>query len=171
MSCSCIRGDKYNIHVDAYREALLYRDFSDWNTEQPYVIPNSYTLDITLPERHKSNRVEVDLNGSILPSDLGVMTIPDGIYKFSLVECGESNYKGCCGVIYCTHQLIYPHLQCCIDDAYAMFPFEEVDHIHSYFKQAEVLVQLNLIKDAVKVFNVGKKKLKALNCDCPCWKP
>lgn len=168
MACACIRGDKFNFHVTAYKEAIIFTDFSDWNRESPYIVPKDYTLDITLPERMKPIRVKVSLNGKILPSDLGISKIPDGIFKFSLVGCGEEIGKGCCGVIYHKHVLLYPTQKCCLIDAYARLDFDEVEEVESFFLQSEIQVELGMIKEAQKTYMIGQKKLKSLNCDCPC---
>jgi hypothetical protein len=168
MACSCITSEGYNFHADAYKDGIVYQDVSNWVLDKPYQVPHSYVLDITLPEKRKPVRTEVQLSGRILPKDLGTQKIPDGIYIFELIDCGPKEYSGCCGIIYTKYKLLYPNLKCCLDDAYARLDFDDVDKVHTFFRQAEQQTEFGKIKEAQKLFKKGKTALKNLNCNCPC---
>lgn len=168
MSCSCIQGDNFNFHIDAYKEGLVYQDVSKWVLDDSYQVPTSYHIDITLPEKTSPIRVNISLSGTIYPQDLGLIQFPDGIYKISLVECSGSEFKGCCGKIYSKYVLIIPELECCLKDAYARLDYDSVTKVQSFFDQAKINIELKKTKLAMTLFKKGKTALRSLNCDCPC---
>ena len=168
MTCSCIQGDNFNFHIDAYKEGLVYQDVSKWVLDSNYQVPTSYHVDITLPEKQNAIRVEILLSGTIYPQDLGLTEFPDGIYKISLVECTGSEFKGCCGKIYTRYALIIPGLECCLKDAYARLDYSEVNKVQVFFDQAKLSIELRKTKEAAKLVQKGKLALQSLNCNCPC---
>lgn len=166
MHCSCIRG-RYDFHVTAYKEAIIYQDFSEWIVDDTHSFPESYTIEVTLPESNKGIRLEVGVNHVIYPEDLGLTCIKDGIYCFTVVDCGSKTFTGCCGVIYKQSRLIAPKTRCCIDDSYATLDrYNETKDIEEMFEQAKISIELNQVKKARKQFEYVQKKLKYINCNC-----
>lgn len=165
MHCSCIR-DRYDFHTTPYKEVIIYQDYSDWIIDEYHSYPESYVVDITLPESGKV-RLALKPNDIIKAEQLGLVKIKDGIYCFEIVDCGGETFDGCCGIIHKRFKLLAPFTECCIANSYATLDrYSETKDIEEMLRQAQVSVELNMLKEAREQFAYVKKKLKYLNCNC-----
>ena len=53
--CSCIRNNNYDFNLNVSScYSLIYTDLSEWMTEEQYVIPESYNVEVTSPDGQKA---------------------------------------------------------------------------------------------------------------------
>lgn len=164
-TCSCIRGRGYDFTLDTPdKKTLIYNDLSDWMNEADgdYQVPDTYSVSILPPA--SSTPVTLILNvgssNKITKEDLG--SIRDGIYCFEVTSCGNTQKKSIG---------IFPSIECCIRQAYAVAPQSEIrkiEEVESYLRRASINVEMNNVKTAEKNLKIAKKLLENVKCDCNC---
>lgn len=164
LPCSCIRADGYQIYVDAIdRQTIVYEDLSDWMDEENYFTPEDYRITVTPPATSSSYQLNVRTIGlnKILPSNLGGK-IKDGVYSFNLQSCGNSLTR---------NVALFPHMECCIEQAWATLEkqfYPRIREVEQYLKLAQINAELNKTQTASDNLKVAKKLLDNLNCNCDC---
>lgn len=93
--CHCIRGEgSFLFGIKYYsKDFFKYQDFSNWNTDGKYSVPESYVVTITPPNSKVSYDIEVltKVETKISKEKLGG-TIKDGIYCLKFENCDYSYY-------------------------------------------------------------------------------
>lgn len=164
MDCSCIRGDSgYNFYVEAIDpDTIIYQDLSVWMDENNYVLPSTYTVVIQPPGVSSTYTLEFDISSinRITKNEIG--SIRDGIYCFSV---------DICGVKYKKTKSLFPKIECCIKQAWATLDdswWEKLEEVENYLKLTSINAELGNIKEANNTFNIAKKLLENIKCDCNC---
>jgi len=160
MSCSCIKG-VYNFYVKAIdTEKIVYRDSSDWMEGDNYLSPDKYTVYVTPPATSKREKLELVVNSINIIQGIG--KLKDGVYCFETTSCG---------VTYKKSVALFPHLECCLKQAWATLGEESIpklEEIESYKKLAETNAEFNNVKAAASNLDIAQKLLRNLKCDCSC---
>jgi hypothetical protein len=162
MDCSCIRGN-YNYYAEAIdTKTIIYQDLSDWMDDEGYIYPVDYQVSITPPtsSQPKIFTMRVGEMNRISSEDIG--HIRDGIYCFTVVSCGDR---------YVRSQAIFPHLRCCVKQAWATLGIEwqeAIEEIENHLKLATINAELNNVQLASKELKIAKKLLENIKCDCDC---
>lgn len=164
-NCSCIKGN-YNFKLEHLGcNLMLYRDLSVWMTGSGYVIPDTYTLKITLPGRTVPISIQVKTNdiNKITPEDLNLRgsSFPDGIYCFEVVSCDN---------VYQKYRANTCELECCLDNFVTQIPSEkdykiayDLDmHIHTI----KTLAERGASEKAKSQYSVAQKIIQNFNCNC-----
>ena len=147
--CSCIRGN-YNFHVEAIdKETLIYQDLSDWMDEERYEYPTDYLVTI-IPHATslgKDLTLSVGDTNKLTSSELG--SVLDGVYCFMTTSCGKA-YK--------RSKAIFPHIACCVKQAYATLDEREgVEEVEYYLNLATINAEQNNVKTAYRNLDIAKK--------------
>lgn len=172
QQCFCIKGvpglDFYVKVLDT--QTLVYNDLSDWVTDDPYIIPETYEVEVTLPD---SSVIVLELNALsstvIRASDIGIHKFKDGIYCFKVNAMSEKS--GGCGYDYTKVAGIFPNIDCCIDKAYSKLEdskFEDVREVESWLDKAKNSASLGKEKQSLEEWKAAKRLLQKLNCECNC---
>lgn len=162
MDCSCIRSN-YNFYTEAIdKKTIIYQDLSDWMDEEGYVIPYEYEVNITPPTSSTPKPVIMRVGeiNRLTSKELGA--IKDGIYCFEVSSCGYS---------YARSKAIFPHLECCVKQAWATLGIEwqeSIEEIENHIKLASINAELNNVQLASKELKIAKKLLENIKCDCDC---
>lgn len=169
MDCSCIKdeGGKFAFKLESIDcQTLAFTDLSNWNEEDNYIVPDSYTITITKP-----NGVDVDvsinpkkttiLKGSDLKTSI---CIPDGIYCFKIASCG---------VTYSRTKAITCIADCQLTEAIAKAASGELNldlviELNNYLHATIAAANNGQSEKAAGFYKILKKELNKLNCDCSC---
>ena len=167
-SCNCLRGS------GAFRftfepldcKNFVYEDFSDWMEDDHYVVPEEYTVMVSLPgQKHPATiSVRTGVKNKITSKNLQGregLCLPDGVYCFTFDSCGKK---------YQRHVGIACRLQCCLDQAVAKLTtdddWEVVSEIRNWIDSFHANADQGKLKHAQKAYVVADKLLKQLNCPC-----
>ena len=166
--CSCLRGkDAFKFwfnHLDC--STLLYQDFSIWQDHENYVIPESYTVDITPPTRSQPSSIEVKLGviNQISPEDLTLKgsCFVDGVYCFEVQICDLK---------YTSYRALTCELECCVDDLMGKISPEkeipsDLEKIRLLIDSIHYNAEHGKPNKARKLYMFAQKLLKSLNCNC-----
>lgn len=165
MSCSCIKGN-YNFYIQHLGCAkIIYTDLSVWMDDTGYEIPETYTIDITLPGRTTAVSVDVNTKGvtEITPADIGLKgsSFPDGIYCFSTTSCDN---------IYTRYRANTCELECCLDNFLVTIPeygdYDLVYMMDMHIRAIHTLAERDAVEKAKKQYSIAQKLVKNLNCNC-----
>lgn len=170
--CFCIKGvpgfDFYLKVLDT--KTLIYNDLTSWVTDEPYTIPDTYDVEITLPD---SNVRTLSLNTQkstvIKAEDAGISKFKDGIYSFFIAPLSDTS--GGCGYSYTKISGVFPNLECCIDNAYSKLnddKFLDIREVDSWLQRAKISSSLGKEKQSLNEWMIAKKLLQKLNCECSC---
>ena len=171
-SCSCIQGDNWNFSInsiDTY--SFEYTDYSKWMVEEPYVVPHSYQIKITVPEYDKEVTLLVEAGASTVIDNekLGIPDcLPDGFYCFEAYccyNCGVGGEKS-----YTKQEAILLQTQCRI--ANYLSTTNDVDkgiEFKAKFEQIGEISSIGKVKEAQTLFRFLEKELDNYNCRncCP----
>jgi len=159
MDCTCIRGI-YNFYVRAVdTKTLIYKDASDWMDEDNYIHPSKYTVKMTEPGKGTAESIEL-LVGS--QNAIRKESLKDGIYCFETDSCGKHYKKSVA---------IFPHLACCVKQAWATMGIDfksRIEEVESYLKMAQINAEYNNVKTATQNLKMAEKLLNNIKCDCDC---
>lgn len=172
QQCFCIKGvpgfDFYVKVLDT--QTLIFNDLSEWVTDDPYVIPETFQVDIILPD---SSVITVNLNTSsttvLRASDIGISKFKDGIYCFKID--GQNELSGGCGLDYTKVTGVFPNIECCVDTAYSKMGDEYFDRIYeveSWLKRSKDSASLKKEQQSLEEWKTAKRLLQSLNCECNC---
>jgi hypothetical protein len=159
IPCSCIRST-FSLFVSSpSKGVVLIHDLSDWVVEEGFVFPNIYNLETLFPDG-RVELVEVSpKNGYTLSVDTPV----DGIYEFTLNNCG---------VIYTQKELILSGVRCSLDiaitKAVKKSDFDSIRDIEDDIFVAKSAATLGNYQSAKKILQTINLKLNNLSCDCKC---
>lgn len=166
MNCSCIRNNNYDFLLDypsCY--SLVYSDLSEWMTEDHYIIPTTYNITITPPER-ESVIVSVNAFGATKLTSKELfgtenMLIPDGIYCFKIDNCQDILTK---------YKAVTCKLECRKDNlilrASSKEDWDNVRTIESYIAAIHSHANFGNFNEANYNYKFAKKILDNLNCEC-----
>ncbi len=166
MDCSCIKGNYDFILQSLDCSRLLYQDLSDWMIEDYYSVPDGYTIDVLIPNRKQSVPIYVAANKEatvITPEMLGLNSkcIVDGVYCFSLVNCG-SVYKKSIAVTY--------GIECCIDNLIVTSSSkrdeETIKYLKAMLQGAKINAKFGNVEEAHKQIQFITTSLSSLDCNC-----
>ena len=157
MQCACIKND-YNFTIDVLDEKhLIYRDISEWMEGFVYENKTLYELGIKFPGQCDFKNFGVN-NYENVKLNLG--KIRDGIYEFSTESCGK---------IYTRCKLLIPNLECCYKKARLHSDKkEQVKEIGENIEMMKACVEMGDNETATDLFNITKRMVSNLNCDCQC---
>jgi hypothetical protein len=141
---------------------------STWVEDEPYIIPEKYSLDVILPNGVKTT-IEVNTKSStrLSAEDLNLDRFKDGIYEFEISPTSETS--GGCGIYRKKITGIFPRLECCLDSAYydlSLDKYEDLRKIDLWLNNAKMSASLGIKNKAEEEWNVAKKLLGKLNCEC-----
>ena len=159
MDCSCIRGT-YNFYAEAIdKNTLVYQDLSNWMDETNYEFPDNYEVTITLPRQSIGSTYTLSVGSTNrLGTEEFAGPLEDGVYCFEVSSCGK-NYKKSVG--------LFPHIECCIKQAWATLGLEFEDKIlevEKHLNLAKINVELNNVITADSNLTIAKKLLENLKC-------
>lgn len=158
--CSCIR-DTFLLHVSSpAKDVVLIHDLSNWVTDEDgFVYPNFYTLDVKYPNEEVKSVEVSPIHGFMISGE----KLPDGIYTFTLDNCG---------VTYTQKALIISSTECALDKATlkakSKTDFELIDDIKSDIMVAQASAEYGDYDVANKILNIAKRKLESNFCNCNC---
>jgi hypothetical protein len=172
QQCFCIKGvpgfDFYVKVLDT--QTIVFNDLSEWVTDEPYVIPETFQVDMVLPD---SSVITLELNTSsstvLRSSDIGISKFKDGIYCFKID--GQNEFSGGCGLDYTKVTGVFPNIECCIDTAYSKIDedkFYEIQDVELWLKRAKDSASLGKESQSLSEWKVAKKLLQSINCQCDC---
>lgn len=160
--CSCIRGN-YNFYVEAIDKAtIIYQDLSDWMDEDGYVVPSEYVVRITPPVESAGVDILMRVGHINRLTEVELGCIRDGIYCFRVTSCGER---------YIRSKAIFPHIECCIKQAWATLGIEwqeKIEEVENHLRLSSINAELNNVQLASKELAIAKKLLENIKCDCDC---
>lgn len=164
MECSCIKGDSgYNFHVEALdKKTIVYTDLSLWVDDDNYKLPDKYLVVITPPASTTGYEIEMLVGSTNRLTDDELGYIRDGIYCFTVDICGVKATRS---------RAIFPHLECCVKQAWATLGIErqeEIEKIENHLKLAKINAELNNVQTATKELKIAKILLENIKCDCNC---
>jgi hypothetical protein len=162
MECSCIRGN-YNYYAEAIdKKTIIYQDLSNWMDDEGYIYPETYEVNVTPPTSSTPIAITMRVGEINRLSSEEIGTIKDGIYCFQVESCGDP---------YTRSQAIFPHILCCIKQAWATLGIEwqdSIEEVENHLKLAKINAELNNVQLASKELKIAKKLLENIKCDCDC---
>lgn len=169
-NCFCIKGN-YDFYIDVIdTKTIVYHDLSSWMEEEPYVLPSTYTVSLKLPtEAVFEIEVKPKTSTIIKAEDLPVLKFKDGIYCFTIDALSPNS--GGCGDEYVKTTGIFPNLDCCLNSAYSKLEdeyYERIKEVEHWLSKAKISSQLEMEKQAYSEYDIAKRKLAKLNCNCNC---
>lgn len=168
MDCSCIKG-LFRFNINTYNsEFFIYEDISDWMTEEYYVIPEKYTIQILPPGYTESISLDVYTNrvNMITPSDIGInsLLLPDGIYCIKTTSCGVS---------YTKNVAITAKLECANKklllraiETKKQSDYDLVNKLDMMIDSIKIYASKDMPIEAQKLYTYVKDELNRLNCIC-----
>lgn len=165
MNCSCIKGNYDFILQSMDCSKVLYQDLSDWMMEDYYTVPDTYSIEVLVPNRKSFVSLEVNANSFtvITPEALGLKSkcIVDGVYCFKVDNCGTVYQK----TVAITHQL-----QCCLDNlvvtASTTKDIENIKYLQMILEGIHINAKHGNIEEAAKQFSFLSISLESLDCNC-----
>jgi hypothetical protein len=161
VNCQCIKGN-FNFFAHAIDlNNILYKDFSDWMSEDGYSEPTSMIINVIPPGTSKSTDFTIIVNSNNKLKWEG-QKLKSGVYCFSTESCGKHYTKSVA---------LFPNLRCCIKQAWATLDIDKQDKIReveSYLDRAATNAEFNNVKAAAQNLDIAEKLLKNLKCDCSC---
>lgn len=158
--CACVSG-VYDFFVKPIGDnKLIYKDASNWMSEDNYQKADKYSLDIIPPGTSKKTTVEINVQTDNIISVFD--KLKDGVWCFSILNCGTNYIKSVA---------LFPNLRCCIKQAWATLDIDKQDKIReveSYLNSAATNAEFNNVKAAAQNLDIAEKLLKNLKCDCTC---
>jgi len=156
MNCSCIRGEgNFQFEIKAISPSfLIYTDLSDWMEHPNYKDPSSYTLKVQPPYGDEV-QIDIDVNKANRITALNLfkkeIEIPDGIYCFTLENCGYTymKYKAICRRLECCADKLYiegkdtTELDDLIRGIKVSTEFQNISTAQDLYKQAEIILKNN----------------------------
>lgn len=172
QQCFCIKGvpgfDFYLKTLDT--QTLVYNALSEWMTDEPYVIPETHEIEVTLPDSSVVIlQVSTQSTTVIKAADVGIGKFKDGIYCLRVNGLGDQS--GGCGHDYTKIAGVFPNIECCIDTAYSKLgddKFYEIRDVESWLNRAKGSSSLGKEKQALDEWNTARRLLNQLNCECSC---
>jgi len=159
--CSCIKG-----HFDFLIEPLdvkkfRYVDLSDWMEDDSYVIPSTFPVEVTLPNKRVVIIHVKPKSSTIINSvDLGIGCLEDGSYCFTADSCGRK---------YSKTVSILSRIRCRVNNIIATEDSDKGLELNAKLKQIEVISQTGQVKKAADLYDLLNKEVKRYNCNtCDC---
>ena len=156
--CYCIKGKDGFLFLieDISCSKVLYTDLSTWMTDSPYIIPESYEIEVGLSDSSTLKKVEVFTNKV---TDLTEILCKDGIYKIVVKSCQHT---------YSHFVAVQSQLKCCLDTYMASndYDVEKATEINRLIKLAAVNARAGRVNESKNYYNDAKRAIEKLNCDC-----
>jgi len=166
MNCSCIKGE-YNffIYPDSCGK-VIYKDLSTWMEGDYYIPAEEYILTIKSPLDITSTiTIKTDSPTILNSSELfSTECFIDGIYCFSTTSCGISYQKN--KAILCNTECRMANL---VREASILQSdnfWEKVIKLKASLDSIYAHAELNNFESANNEYNILKKELDKLNCNC-----
>ena len=171
MKCSCIKNtaQSFDFHLESLDcKTLIFKDLTNWMEEEPYVIPTTFPITITLPNGKVVNttfnpKSITHYTGSMLET---TTCLPDGIYCFKVDSCGYN---------YSRHKAVVCKLECKLDNYIAKVSredddeaWEKITEISNLINSIKVNAEIGKHKVANDIYKIVTKKLDRLECSCGC---
>lgn len=172
MDCGCIKGEPgYDFQISVIdTKTISYSDLTEWVNDEPYIIPATHIIGVTLPDNTKLNlQTYVGATTIIKTSDIGINKFKDGIYCFRIDPMLEES--GGCGLEYNKTEGIFPTIECCIQKAYSTLDdskFEDIQEVERWINSSKVAASFGQKDKALDNWKIAKKLLNKLNCECSC---
>lgn len=163
--CSCIKKN-FDFHFEALdTKIIMFQDFSDWMTDEHYIKPDKYKIEIKPPNSSKFYEKEVDATSfnKITSEDLGYSSykcLPEGIYAIRTESCGN---------VYMRYKALTPDLECRLSCALlqGVSPLK-IAELSTLIKSIHHNVERDRSIEASKILKVVKREIDLLECSCNC---
>lgn len=144
--------------------SLIYQDLSEWMEEDYYVMPETYDVDVLLPGRSTTLTIPVSaVSPTVITPEtfkLSSKCIPDGVYCFSIDNCGT---------LYQRNVAVTASLECCLNSFIVdSEDFEFISRMQFHIKAIHLQASLGNVRRAQELYEIVKKELKKVNCECTC---
>lgn len=163
--CSCIKKN-FNFHFESLNtKVAMFQDFSDWMTDDHYIKPDRYTIQIKPPNSTKFYEKEVDAisYNKITSEDIGYprgVCLPEGIYVIKTESCGN---------VYMRYKALTPDLECRLSCALVSgIPPLTIAELDVLIKSIHYNVEIDKSIEASKLLKTVKREIDLLECDCNC---
>lgn len=158
-------GSKYNLlfwTMDCKK--LLIQDISDWKINGFNQAPSEYTIQLTIP--NAGSAVALVLKTGIINTfsmidfGYGESQLFDGIYCIKVKDCENEILL---------HRALVCRLNCCYKQLIASnkeVSQESKDLLKSWIEDIPLIVEAGRLEEAKKLFEMTRRELKNLNCNC-----
>lgn len=165
--CGCVKENfDFTLHsLDS--NTLVYQDMSVWMEGDEFSIPDNYNVSILAPSKGEGNDVTLSVNSqtSITSKNLfgssELTSLPDGIYCFTLENCG-TKFQRSKAVLY--------SLECCLQSFKASAntdkDFDRIRKLELYLDSVRINTELGKTQKALEFYDRAKRELSNLNCNC-----
>ena len=168
MECSCIKG-LFRFNITTHNsEYFIYEDLSDWMTEEYYIIPEKYTIEILPPGYSEFKSLDVYTNrvNMITPTDLGVNSflLSDGIYCVRVTNCGTTYKRN----IAITEKLECGNKKLLLQaiSTKKQLDYDLVNKLNMMIDSIKIYASRDMPIEAQKLYTYVKNELDRLNCIC-----
>lgn len=160
MSCSCIEDNKFLFTIQYLKEAIVFRDHSEWVGNS---LESDYDLKITNGHSFKEFKVKpkstILIKHKELPINCDLPCNFDGVYNFEITACQGSQVLARTEAILCSVYEVY----------YLLLKeekWEESQEVLKYIKFVEAYARDNNKEKAQKFYEMLLRVIKKLNCNC-----
>lgn len=163
--CSCIKKN-FNFHFESLNtKVAMFQDFSDWMTDDHYIKPDRYTIQIKPPNSTKFYDKEVDAisYNKITASDIGApegSCLPEGVYAIKTESCGN---------VFMRYKALTPKLECRLQCALISgAPTLKISELDTLIKSIHYNVERDRSIEASQILKIVNREIDLLDCDCNC---
>lgn len=167
-NCSCIKREDqgFDIIINTYScKSLVITDVTNWMDDDTYVIPQSHTVTVVLPNTSEVN-IEIKPNSTskVFAKDLnGGECLLDGIYCFKTESCGYS---------YSRNKAVVCTLRCKLDNyiskAQTNEDWDNITRLSNLINLIEIDAEMGNEINAKDLFKIVDKELDKHSCTCYC---
>lgn len=170
--CSCIIGTEWNFDIECLdTQTLKFVDYTNWNTTEPYVVPDSHEVMLTIPELDRTFRINIKPQDStiITSKDLGLGNcIPDGIYCLEAYTC-KSCKDNSWGERKLTKQVVViPQTKCKVANLVATEDESLALKFFSKIKSLENVASVGQLTRAQDIYSDLQNELDNYSCKSCC---
>ncbi len=170
MSCACIQNhfDLSLRHLDC--KSLVIEDQSKWIKDAGYAIPDTITVEVSVPSRNRDISIQIETGKRNVFSTVGFfgtaepLCFPDEIYCFKTESCGIS---------YTISRAVLCTLECRITSLIAAAKdeqdFSKILELQTMLDGVYTNAELGKVETARDIYKLLKKKVEHLDCgSCGC---
>ena len=163
--CGCIK-ENYDFTLKSMdSKTLVYQDMSTWMEGAEFSTPDKYSVSVQMPGKTTGELLDLSIfsQSAIRSENFGSSShaLPDGIYCFTLSNCGTTFTR--------TKAVLYS-LECCLQSAKAAMKddkdLEKIIKMEFYLDSIRINADLGKVQKAQEYFDLAKKELSNLNCNC-----
>jgi len=167
-NCSCIKREDqaFDFVINTYDcKAIIITDLTNWMEGDGYVIPDTFDVTITLPNKSTvPGSFKANSTTKIFSRDLGGgECLQDGIYCFKTNSCGYDYSRS--KAVVCT-------LRCKLDNYISKADKDEdwvnITKLSNLIDSIEVNAEMGQELTAKELFKIVDKELNKHSCTCYC---